>query len=210
MLQERVVDRDSAEARFAFSRDGSKLAIADHLEGNERGLRVVDVASGKRIREYPKVGWRNNQWTAWLPDNRTLVVVPNDGRVHVVDTETGNELRTFELRGKPVVPNRDGSRLVVQIGGGAARVYDTATFDLLYTMLYLRDGRWAVLSPDGHFRGSPGIEKLLCYVVQTEQGQETLTPDQFAARFGWKNDPTKVNYRGDAISSAAPATTPGK
>ena len=37
-----------------------------------------------------------------------------------------------------------------------------------------------------------GGELVTTYVVRTERGQETLTPPEFARRFGWKNDPDQV------------------
>jgi WD40 repeat protein/tRNA A-37 threonylcarbamoyl transferase component Bud32 len=49
-----------------------------------------------------------------------------------------------------------------------------------------------MLSPDGHYRGPVGCERDIVYVVQTESGQETLTPGEFSKRFGWSNDPSKV------------------
>jgi WD40 repeat protein len=51
---------------------------------------------------------------------------------------------------------------------------------------------WLAVSPDGHFRGSPGVERELVYVVQTDNGQRTLTHDEFGRRYGWKNDPGRV------------------
>jgi formylglycine-generating enzyme required for sulfatase activity len=49
-----------------------------------------------------------------------------------------------------------------------------------------------VVGPAGHWRGAPGLEKELVYVVQTDAGQETLTPEGFAKKYGWKNDPAKA------------------
>jgi hypothetical protein len=60
------------------------------------------------------------------------------------------------------------------------------------TLAVLRDDAWLAISPEGHYRGSPGIEAEIVYVVRTEHGQETLTPEEFSKRFGWKNDPGKV------------------
>jgi hypothetical protein len=57
--------------------------------------------------------------------------------------------------------------------------------------MILPDGQVAI-SPDGHIRGTPGAEKELVYVVVTDTGQETLTPAEFAQKYGWKNDPEKV------------------
>jgi hypothetical protein len=46
---------------------------------------------------------------------------------------------------------------------------------------------------DGHFRGTPRIDKDLVYIVQTEQGQEMLTPEEFAHKYNWTNDPQRVH-----------------
>jgi hypothetical protein len=49
------------------------------------------------------------------------------------------------------------------------------------------------VSGNGHYLGSPGIEDQIVYVAVTEDGrQETLTPAEFATKYGWKNDPAKV------------------
>jgi hypothetical protein len=57
-----------------------------------------------------------------------------------------------------------------------------------------RRGCAIILSPGGHFRATKGVdpERELVYVVQTAAGQQALTPSQFAAEYGWKNDPDKV------------------
>ncbi|NQT40344.1 MAG: hypothetical protein HQ581_22815, partial [Planctomycetes bacterium] len=56
----------------------------------------------------------------------------------------------------------------------------------------------AVISPEGHFTGSPGVEKELVYVVQTEEGQETLSPEEFEQKYGWKNDPAKASGKAES------------
>jgi hypothetical protein len=40
--------------------------------------------------------------------------------------------------------------------------------------------------------GNIVAEKDLVYVIRTAVGQETLKPAEFARRFGWKNDPSRV------------------
>jgi hypothetical protein len=62
-------------------------------------------------------------------------------------------------------------------------------------MMMLPDDRYVSFSPDGHYCGSPRVERDLVYVVQTDTGQEMLTPEEFAKRFGWKNDPERVRLR---------------
>ena len=44
--------------------------------------------------------------------------------------------------------------------------------------------------PTGHYRvANPADADEIVYVIQTDKGQETLTPAEFAKRTGWKNDP---------------------
>ena len=65
----------------------------------------------------------------------------------------------------------------------------------------------ALVSPEGHlytptkpsgaaWATSPEINDAFVYVVQTVEGQQTLTPQEFANRYGWQNDPDKVRLVG--------------
>ena len=56
-------------------------------------------------------------------------------------------------------------------------------------LLTFNRGQVVSISPSGHYRASPRADELLVYVVETADGQETLSREQFAERFGWKNDP---------------------
>ncbi len=84
------------------------------------------------------------------------------------------------------------------------------------TMMYLPDDRYASFSPDGHYTGSPKVERDLVYVVQTAAGvQHTLTPAEFATKYGWKNDPEKVRLVGKQVRTngsvlPSPAINPGQ
>lgn len=51
---------------------------------------------------------------------------------------------------------------------------------------------WLALSPDGHYRGGPNVEHELVYVVETDDGQQLLTPDEFAKKYSWQNDPARM------------------
>ena len=54
-------------------------------------------------------------------------------------------------------------------------------------------GHHVCISADGHYRGSNGIEQHIVYVALTKDGhQQTDSPANFAAKFHWKNDPTKA------------------
>ena len=50
-----------------------------------------------------------------------------------------------------------------------------------------------MLSPGGHYRGSPDVERELVVVAVLDDGrQEVLTLAEFADRYGWQNDPDKA------------------
>ncbi len=75
-------------------------------------------------------------------------------------------------------------------------IWDLETGQRRLTMMYLPDDRYVSFSPDGHYTGSRNVERDLVYVVQTDDGvQHTLTPADFAAKYGWKNDPERVRLK---------------
>ena len=67
------------------------------------------------------------------------------------------------------------------------------------------------IRPDGHFRVTPGAAKQLRYVVLTDSSEQlTLTPEEFAEKFGWTNDPTKVRLFAEAESGNSKAEEEGQ
>ena len=77
---------------------------------------------------------------------------------------------------------------------GAFRGYDVAARCRLGTLYPVISGNhWLCIGPTGHYRGSPGVEEHIVCVAQLDDGSNiTLTPADFASRFGWKNDPEKA------------------
>jgi hypothetical protein len=74
----------------------------------------------------------------------------------------------------------------------------TATGQPRGALTALPQGQWLAVSPAGHYRGPPGVEKEIVYVVQPEAGpQQVLTPAEFEKQYGWKNDPEKVKLAGN-------------
>ena len=63
---------------------------------------------------------------------------------------------------------------------------------MLRTVVYLRNKRQLIVSPEGHWCGPAGVESDLRYLVLTDSGQEMFTPQEFAKKYGWKNDPIKA------------------
>lgn len=109
------------------------------------------------------------------------------------DRQTGELLRRkeFPLLDSPVLLSPD-SQFVAVSRGGALNIGDISRGKFALTLVPLSGDKWLALRPDGHYRGSPGVEKEIVYVVQTDAGQEALTPDEFTTKYGWKNDPERV------------------
>jgi WD40 repeat protein len=75
----------------------------------------------------------------------------------------------------------------------AIRLWNADTGKLEVTLLGPGIHGSLALSPSGHYRAGPGIEQWLVYVAQLEDGsQVTLTPEEFAKKYPWKNNPDKV------------------
>jgi len=86
------------------------------------------------------------------------------------------------------------SRRLVGNSSGVLRAYDAASHRRLGTLWpTLTDSNWLAIGPTGHCRGSEGVEQHVVYVAQLDDGSNiTLSPIEFANRFGWKNAPEKA------------------
>jgi len=111
-------------------------------------------------------------------------------------SQTGGFLKT-EFRGCQWHP--DSRRFVSDLYGiGWIRGYDIeADQPLGVVMPAIIGNNWLVVGPEGHYNGPKSIEDHLIYVAQTDTGEQvTLSPTDFAQRYGWKNDPAQARLLG--------------
>lgn len=178
---------------ITWSPDGRSLAGASPKKRPLADEVVIwDVHSGD-IRRSFDAQMSGLNLLQWLSDTRTIVLA-NREQLAMFDADSGKLIRMVDTIADDV--SSDG-HLAVEGGPAWVRLHSLPDARSLGTLLCLRDGRFAVISPDGHFRGLPDVEKELVYVVQTDAGQETLTPEEFSKRYGWKNDPEKVTLKTD-------------
>ena len=197
-------DRVSA---LAWSLDGTTLAIAaDESNSTRRPYKIsfyrCDGNSYRLLNTLAGLGCGTLS-LAWSPNSKTVCSAHVEG-ISLVEPESGSRVSSVhpyvpifppgpDFRG---VSSPDLSAFAYPGMDGAIRVFDVATGRPLRVMVHLPADHYLTVTPEGHYRGSPGVEEGLVYVVQTDTGQETFAPDEFTKKYGWKNDPAKVQVQG--------------
>ena len=130
---------------------------------------------------------------AWeRPPGKGLYSIGDDRVLRLWDVESGKVQRASHPGTTSGVFSPDATRLASGGKPWTVRMWETATGRPLGTVVRLNQG-WLVLSADGYYRcENAKVEDELVYVVQTDAGQQTLTPQEFAAKYGRKNDPEKA------------------
>jgi len=178
-----------------WSPDGKRLAFT---LGNGERFEIREVETGKRVAELQLDGLgRPSSVTvaegarlAWSPDGTRIA-----GLGRVWNAGSGEAICWLERfgaqahTGQPVW-SPDGAYVAYCGPDRAVQLADAATGRMVATLYSCTRGRTLAVSPHGHFRASPRTDEQLVYVVETDAGQETLSPQEFADKYGWRNDPT--------------------
>jgi serine/threonine protein kinase/WD40 repeat protein len=178
-----------------WSPDGTSLAVAGTY-----GVYVCDSGTGKIVKK-GLGGAAEATGVAFSPDGKLLAGSSIDGVVHIWDVASWKEVRHFALpsygggRPQPLVwANGDQTLAVGRVG--TVQFLEAATGARRGLLVPLWNGQGVALAADGNYRGTPGMEREIVYIVQTDKGQETLTPEEFATRFK-TNDPERVRLTGE-------------
>ncbi len=184
---------DESILACAFSKDGAEVAFS-----SENGrLYIVDVASSQVV-DHWLIGVQSPSVIWWSDSSNQLRIVSQVGTVHHVDRAAG-QTREIDVNCDwyDVDIHPDGSYAAAKArwAGEAVVFIDIESGDRLATWLSLNAGKNMMISPGGHWRGPKEVDNEIVYVVETIDGQETLTPAQMRDKYGWINDPSKVEIK---------------
>jgi WD40 repeat protein/predicted Ser/Thr protein kinase len=187
----RTIDgnRNGVSALVAWSPDGRTLATSD-----PSGTRVQlwEADSGRRGNLFDTGPIYTLMWS---PDNKVLATGSQQNKIQLWEVASGHRLRTLEaprIQTMSVAWSADGKVLASTHQDGIVRLWDTATGKARALLLPWPDGQGLAVIADGHYRCSAALAQHLVFVIRTENGQETLRPDECSRKLGWKNRPTQV------------------
>ena len=180
---------------IVWSPDSEHLVAID-IRGR---LVLINTQTGVIKFRSPEEFLNGDDAIAWSPvDNKKVaysrgpskdVVIWDVEKKEVVKTFPGNSIRVGGLAFAP-----DGKTLIAARYDGSVRFWDVATGNHRGTLKFLADRNWVAISPDGHYKGSSGVEKLLHFKCQTEDGTtiDTFTAEDFVKNYDWKNNENKI------------------
>jgi WD40 repeat protein len=192
-LPPRKLSLGTQRTALAWSPDGRSLAL-----GTKGALGLWDVDPDKPGRAlFP--GHGTVTALAWSPGGGRLASAGDDHTLRAWDVASGQLLQTLHGHTGPVESlawSADGKALLSGGLGGVVRAWRTEDGRPTGVLLLLARREHVVLAADGRYRGSPRVERRFVYVVRTDRGQEVVAPEEFARRYGWKNDPPSVRLLG--------------
>ena len=188
--------------RIAWSPVDKTLVASVATPSGAAEYLVIDAASGAVRVKTRGTFW--DPWVRWAPDGKTFTTLSARDELRVWDSATGERRRAVQLSQLPgswasVAWSPDG-RVLARCNGHAIDLSDSDGWPL-GVLLPGDPFQQLAIAAAGHYRGTARVERAIRVVVQKRDGtSETLTPAEFARKYGFKNDPEKVRLT-DGLSA---------
>ena len=178
----------------AWSSDGEWVAATDNL----KKLRIWKASDGKLLQEIalPEIC----DWSLrWRAGNQEITVVASTGNALRIDAAKGAILETRKLaphqRPSLDYPFPDEDRRLILEAGGLTRIASKSlNRDLGHLITGIGSRQYLCIGPTGHWRGPVFADQFIRYVAVDVNGQQSMhTPQEFASRFQWHNNPVEAS-----------------
>jgi hypothetical protein len=165
----KLAGQRGAVTTLAWSREGSRLAVASGTTGVAGEMRVYAVTTanppGPKL-EHVLAGHKDVILDAsFAPDGRTLATCGYDRLIILWDVATGAQIRTLKEHSDSVYSvafSPNGKWLASGAADRAVKVWDAATGKLIYTLSEPTDWVYTVAwSPDGMHLAAGGVDKSI-------------------------------------------------
>jgi len=170
----------------------------------DQTVRLWDLRAGEflRLLECEPNRHGTDEWVfsavGRSPDGGLVAAGDSTGQIHVWDPNARYPLKSFTGHFGSVTSlnwSIDGRILMAGGDDGTTRAWDVRNEFQDYLVLLPLWGSMATglaINPEGDYRGPPGVTDHLVHVVQTDVSQTLATPQVFANRHGWFNEPWQV------------------
>ncbi|MEJ2705688.1 MAG: WD40 repeat domain-containing protein, partial [Sedimentisphaerales bacterium] len=195
-----ITDHGAPISDLALSPDQKTLASIDL----NRQVLLWDASSGTQIQRLSDDMIDRPQWkgeltvTAWSPDGTMLAVAEQRGGIQIWKPQEKIVLRRRNTGGQcihSIAWSPDNRYLLAGTTDGTTRIWDVLN-DLRRHVLLLplsgTAGPGIAVADEGDYRGPPGIQQYLRYVVDSRRGHQTLYANEFYNTRGWVNEPWQV------------------
>lgn len=188
----RTMPDNPAEVRaLAWSPMGDRLAVA----GADDRIRIYQAATGKLLALQELLGSPPDvSCISFSPDGNTVLAGRSN---HTLQLWSGKAATKGPIlsaaAGAPVhavAYAADGKTFATASLDRCVRFWDAAA--KVKTVAVAEKEQLIFIGTDGHYRTTGDAEDLVVAVVLTETGMLTLTPKEFAAKYGHKNVPSSV------------------
>jgi WD40 repeat protein len=172
--------------------DGSTLLWGDSVGE----ISLWDAKSGE-LRKLSQRGHEGPIYAvAWLSDGKSFVSLgEKDGTLCFWRTDADKPTRINKGLPGAARFSPDRRYLFSRFDTRAVQIWETETGRLSGTLLVLTgdpDQHFAV-SADGHYHIWSQAWRPFVYVVQTDAGQEMLSPEAFQKKYDWEDHPEKAH-----------------